>query len=254
MNRSTDRAAPPPTLHSNHLLAEGIESVPSLLCRTKSLPVIVENPHFDELDPATARCCTAGLGDRLRLPLLGPALRQDAHDRAGARPRQRHTARLELSRTPLCAGARDLASTVSALLVLALTACGGSPGEGATNAPPLPEAASGTSGAEPAAPIDASPGDRPAAQAALDRGRAFYGAADLPNARTAFEEATRLDSSFASAWYWLGRSTVLASSGMSYSRARTAFDRALALDPRLIEARWGLGLAAYGLVEYESAE
>ncbi len=97
-------------------------------------------------------------------------------------------------------------------------------------------------------------GDRNAAQAALDRGQRLYTGADLPAARAAFDEATRADPSFASAWYWLGRSTVLSSAGMSYSRARDAFHRALELDPHQVEAHWGLGLAAYGLVEYEEAE
>lgn len=134
--------------------------------------------------------------------------------------------------------------------------CGEAPRQEAAAPAPAPAAAPASAPAPAPSPGNAVPplADRAAAQAALERGKALYATGDLPKARAAFEEATRLDATFALAWNWLGRSSVLASAGMSYSRARTAFDRALALDPQLIEAHWGLGLAAYGLVEYEVAE
>ncbi len=62
-----------------------------------------------------------------------------------------------------------------------------------------------------------------------------------------------MDPRSATAWYWLGRSYVIAGTGMSYSRAIEAFGRALALDATVAEAHWGLGLAHYGLTEYEAA-
>lgn len=185
----------------------------------------VEIPHDDVVDPDAPRRRAARAGDRLRLPLPARPLRSQPPGRAAPRFRQRHAPH---------------AALIAAALLSA--ACGDPPE--AQLAPP----------ANGGAPVVAAPRDPQAAAVELARAQRLLRAGDLPAARAAFEAATRADPGDARGFQGLGRTLVLKGPGMSYSRAREAFARALELDPALAEAHWGLGLAAYGLVEYEVAE
>ncbi len=121
--------------------------------------------------------------------------------------------------------------------------------------------------------VEAKPTNNPAAYDAYLRGRALEGGSpfDKPTVeRTiqSYQEAVKLDPSFALAWarlscaqsgsYWLG----LDPSPAGLAAAKDAADRALALDPNLPETHLALGYYRYygqrdftgGLAEFQQAE
>ncbi|MSP15215.1 MAG: tetratricopeptide repeat protein [Myxococcales bacterium] len=111
-----------------------------------------------------------------------------------------------------------------------------------------------TSPAAVAVAPPAEPGDRARALAEFERGQALFASGDVAGARAAFSSATEADAAFAPAWTQLGRTLVTSSQGMSFSRAVDCLERALALDPTQLEAHAGLGVAHFGLVDYETAQ
>jgi serine/threonine protein kinase/predicted Zn-dependent protease len=110
--------------------------------------------------------------------------------------------------------------------------------------------------------------DHPAAYDAYLRGRAFPGGWHLDGAIRLFQEAVKLDPSFAQAWaylsiahsqgYWLGTDP----SPARLPAAKDALDRALALDPDLPETHLALGYHRFhgsrdytgALAEFQQAE
>jgi serine/threonine-protein kinase len=110
--------------------------------------------------------------------------------------------------------------------------------------------------------------NNPAAYDAYLRGRAFPGGWHLDGAIRLFEEAVKLDPSFALAWaylsiaqsqsYWLGTDP----SPSRLAGAKDSLDRALALDPDLPETHLALGYYRYygprdysgALAEFQQAE
>jgi serine/threonine protein kinase/Tfp pilus assembly protein PilF len=121
--------------------------------------------------------------------------------------------------------------------------------------------------------IAAKPTDNPEAYDAYLRGRAFAGGSPFEKSNVertiqSFQEAVKLDPSFALAWarlssalsrsYWLGQD----SSPAQLAAAKDAADRALALDPNLPETHLALGYYRYyaqrdyprGLAEFQQAE
>src|SRR5947208_3417327 len=102
--------------------------------------------------------------------------------------------------------------------------------------------------------------NNPAAYDAYLRGRAFPGSWHVDGAIQLFQEAVKLDPSFALAWaylsigqsgsYWLGTDP----SPARLAAAKDALDRALALDPDLPETHLALGYyRCYGLRDYAGA-
>jgi tetratricopeptide (TPR) repeat protein len=139
------------------------------------------------------------------------------------------------------------ATRVALALALGCVACSRDGDRGADRSgAPLPSAS--------APPPPASAADADAARAAVARGRQLFAAHDCAGARAAFAQAIEKDPRNADAAFWAGRAYVVATTGMSYSRAIDYFGRALALDPKFVEAHWGLGLANYGLAQNEAAE
>jgi TolB-like protein/Tfp pilus assembly protein PilF len=121
--------------------------------------------------------------------------------------------------------------------------------------------------------VEAKPTNNPAAYDAYLRGRAFpvassFGKSTAEGAIRSFEEAVKLDPSFALAWaslsyaqsgsYWLGFDP----SPARLAAAKDAADRALALDPNLPETHLALGYYRYygqrdytgGLAEFQQAQ
>jgi TolB-like protein len=121
--------------------------------------------------------------------------------------------------------------------------------------------------------IAAKPTDNPAAYDAYLRGRAFAGGSPFDKSNVertiqSYQEAVKLDPSFALAWarlscaqsgsYWLGQD----SSPAHLAAAKDAADRALALDPNLPETHLALGYYRYygqrdyigALAEFQQAE
>jgi TolB-like protein/Flp pilus assembly protein TadD len=121
--------------------------------------------------------------------------------------------------------------------------------------------------------IAAKPTDNPEAYNAYLRARAFaagspFDKSTVENAIHSYQEAVKLDPSFALAWarlsyaqsnsYWLG----LDPSPAQLAAAKDAADRALALDPNLPETHLALGYYRYygkrdytgGLAEFQQAE
>jgi TolB-like protein/class 3 adenylate cyclase/Tfp pilus assembly protein PilF len=121
--------------------------------------------------------------------------------------------------------------------------------------------------------VEAKPTNNPAAYDAYLRGRAFEGGSSFDNSTAegairSFQEAVKLDPSFALAWaclshvqslsYWLGFDP----SPARLAAAKVAADRALALDPNLPETHLALGYYRYygkrdyagGLAEFQEAE
>jgi serine/threonine protein kinase/Tfp pilus assembly protein PilF len=121
--------------------------------------------------------------------------------------------------------------------------------------------------------VEAKPTNNPAAYDAYLRGRAFAGGSEFDKfnvERTiqSYQEAVKLDPSFALAWaylssaqsrnYWLG----LDPSPARLAAAKDAADRALALDPNLPETHLALGYYRYygqrdfpsALAEFQQAE
>ncbi len=117
---------------------------------------------------------------------------------------------------------------------------------------------------------EAKPTNNPAAYDAYLRGRAFAGGSSFDKSTAegairSFQEAVKLDPSFALAWarlsytqslsYWLG----LDPSPAGLAAAKDAADRALALDPNLPETHLALGYYHYygrrdftgGLAEFQ---
>jgi tetratricopeptide (TPR) repeat protein/predicted Ser/Thr protein kinase len=110
--------------------------------------------------------------------------------------------------------------------------------------------------------------NHPAAYDAYLRGRAFPGGWNQDGAIRLFQEAVKLDPSFALAWaylsiaqsqsYWLGNDP----SSARLAAAKGALDHALALDPDLPETHLGLGYYRYygprdyagALAEFQQAE
>lgn len=128
---------------------------------------------------------------------------------------------------------------------------------GCDRSPTPPPGGAVTTGASPLTPAPGASqppvGDPVLAAAELARGCERFTAGDLPAARVAFTAATTADPACAAAFAWLGRSLVVSSQGMSFSRAIESLERARALDPGLVEAHLDLALARFGLVEYEAA-
>jgi serine/threonine protein kinase len=121
--------------------------------------------------------------------------------------------------------------------------------------------------------VASKPTNNPAAYDAYLRGRAFpvsssFDKSTAEGAIRSFQEAVKLDPSFALAWaglswsqsgsYWLG----FDSSPAQLAAAKDAADRALALDPNLPETHLALGYYRYygqrdytgGLAEFQQAE
>ena len=121
--------------------------------------------------------------------------------------------------------------------------------------------------------VEAKPTNNPDAYDAYLRGRAFAGGSQFEKSNVdrtiqSFQEAVKLDPSFALAWarlscaqsgsYWLG----LDPSPAQLAAAKDAADRALALDPNLPETHLALGYYRYygqrdytgGLAEFQQAE
>jgi serine/threonine protein kinase/cytochrome c-type biogenesis protein CcmH/NrfG len=121
--------------------------------------------------------------------------------------------------------------------------------------------------------VGAKPTNNPAAYDAYLRGRAFaagswFDKSTVENAIQSYQEAAKLDPSFALAWaylscaqsasYWLG----LDQSPARLAAAKDSVDRALALDPNLPETHLALGYYRYygqrdftgGLAEFQQAE
>jgi serine/threonine protein kinase/Flp pilus assembly protein TadD len=121
--------------------------------------------------------------------------------------------------------------------------------------------------------VEAKPTNNPAAYDAYLRGRAFEGGSPfdkstVENAIQSYQEAVRLDPTFALAWarlsseqslsYWQGHDP----SPARLAAAKNAADRALALDPNLPETHLALGFYRYygqrdftgGLAEFQQAE
>jgi TolB-like protein/Flp pilus assembly protein TadD len=121
--------------------------------------------------------------------------------------------------------------------------------------------------------VEAKPTNNPAAYDAYLRARAFaagspFNKSTVENAIHSYQEAVKLDPSFALAWarlsyaqsnsYWLGLDPSLA----QLAAAKDAADHALALDPNLPETRLALGYYRYygqrdfigGLAEFQQAE
>jgi tetratricopeptide (TPR) repeat protein len=206
-----------------------------LLARTRrfqDLPVRTNRP--DDPCPLDRGCRALPGGDRAGLPLPAAPLRFHEEGRTRARIRQRVAARASaLIRGP-------------GLLVPLLLATACEPASPPSAAPPTPTPT--------AARADPPPADRARATAELERGQRLFAQGELIEARAAFESATRADATLAPAWLGLGRTLVLPSAGMSFSHALDCLAQALALDPALVEAHWALGLAHYGLVDYEAAQ
>jgi len=120
--------------------------------------------------------------------------------------------------------------------------------------------------------VDAKPTNNPAAYDAYLRGRAFAAGSQFDKSNVdrtiqSFQQAVKLDPSFALAWarlscaqsgsYWL-----LDPSPVQLAAAKDAADRALALDPNLPETHLALGYYRYygqrdytgGLAEFQQAE
>ena len=122
--------------------------------------------------------------------------------------------------------------------------------------------------AQEKARLEAEQTNNPAAYDAYLRGRAFPGGWHLEGAIRLFQEAVKLDPSFALAWaylsiaqsqsYWLGTDP----SPSQLAAAKDALDRALALDPDLPETHLALGYYRYhgprdytgALAEFRQAE
>src|SRR5438552_796859 len=121
--------------------------------------------------------------------------------------------------------------------------------------------------------VQAKPTNNPAAYDAYLRGRAFtagspYDKTTVENAIQSYQEAVKLDPSFALAWaylscaqsgsFWVG----VDSSPTRLAAAKDSLDRALALDPNLPETHLALGYYRYygqrdytgGLAEFQQAE
>jgi serine/threonine protein kinase/Tfp pilus assembly protein PilF len=121
--------------------------------------------------------------------------------------------------------------------------------------------------------IAAKPTDNPEAYDAYLRGRAFSGGSTFDKSNVertiqSYQEAVKLDPSFALAWarlscaqsesYWLGHDP----SPAGLAAAKDAADRALALDPNLPETHLAFGYYRYygqrdyagGLAEFQQAE
>ncbi len=108
--------------------------------------------------------------------------------------------------------------------------------------------------------LEAEQTNHPAAYDAYLRGRAFPGGWHLDGAIRLFQEAVKLDPSFAQAWaylsiaqsqsYWLGTDP----SQARLAAAKDALDRALALDPDLPQTHLALGYyRCYGPRDYAGA-
>jgi len=120
--------------------------------------------------------------------------------------------------------------------------------------------------------VEAKPTNNPAAYDAYLRGRVFAGGSDdrsnVEGAIRSYQEAVRLDSSFALAWarlshmqslsYWAGYDP----SPAQLAAAKDSLDHALALDPNLPETHLALGYYRYygqrnftgALAEFQQAE
>ncbi len=87
----------------------------------------------------------------------------------------------------------------------------------------------------------------------LFEGQRLFRERKTTEARAAFQASAEADPGRAEAFYLLGHCYVVHSVGMSYSRAIESFHRALQLDPDYLPCHWGIGYAAYGLSDYETA-
>src|SRR5437667_4323442 len=114
--------------------------------------------------------------------------------------------------------------------------------------------------AQEKARLEAEQTNNPAAYDAYLRGRAFPGGWHLEGAIRLFQEAVKLDPSFAQAWaylsmgqsqgYWLGTDP----SPARLAAAKDALDRAIALDPDLPETQLALGYYRFhGTRDYTGA-
>jgi serine/threonine protein kinase len=122
------------------------------------------------------------------------------------------------------------------------------------------------------AAVQAKPTNNPAAYDAYLRGRAFAGGSQLDRSNveglmTSYQEAVKLDPSFALAWAYLSwaQSNIywqFDSDPARLAAAKDALDRALALDPNLPETHLALGYYRYygqrdftrALAEFQKAE